>query len=192
VSLGEDWPTDEFRELLEYYGLRIIQRERRRSGLAPWRTFLPPDGQSVYDPNATWTETHYTFRRNVCCESCDRSFGYAFEVDQISRVHKSGRSTDGALRRELGRQLRRRIRCPHCGARQREPRRTLVRQDRSQTAFGCGLVLGGLGLIALLGILGGYVAGIGGLLVGLSLGLVASMAIWYYALPYLLTGGPPI
>jgi hypothetical protein len=76
--------------------------------------------------------------------------------------------------------------------RQREPRRKLVRQDRRQTAFGCALVVGGLGLIALLGILGGYVAGIGGLLVGLSLGLVTSMAIWYYALPYLLTGGPPI
>jgi hypothetical protein len=192
VSLGQDWPTDEVRDILDQYGLRIVQRERRRSGIAPWRTFLPPDGESVYDPDATWTETHYTFRRNVVCESCGHSFGYSFEVDQISRVHRAGRSTDGALRRELGRQLRRRLRCTHCRALQKEPRRTLLRQDHSQTILGCSLVVGGLSLIALAGVLGGYLAGIGGLLLGLTLGLGASMAIWYYALPYLLTGRPPI
>jgi hypothetical protein len=192
VSLGEDWPTEELKDILDQYGLRIIQRERRRTGVAQWRTFIGPDGRSDFDPDATWTETHYAIRRNGTCEACGQWFGYSFEVDQISRVHRAGRSTDGTLRREIGRQLRRRLRCPHCRAVQKEPRGTLQRQDRKQSALSCGLVLGGLALVGGLGLLGAYLAGTLGFFLGLIVGLAAALALWFLAFSYLLSVGPSI
>ena len=192
MTLGEDWPTVELQEVFDEYGLRIIQRDRQRSGAAPWRTFLPPDGGSVYDPDATWTETHYTIRRNVLCEACGQLFGYSFEVDQISRVHTAERSTDGTLRREVARQLRRRLRCSHCRAVQREPRRTLRRQDHLRSGLGCGLILVGLLLVGGLGMLGAYLGGTVGFFLGMLVGLVASLVLWYYAFPYMLSIRPAI
>jgi hypothetical protein len=187
MSLGKDWPTAELQEIFDEYGLRIIQRDRRRSGAAPWRTFLSPDGGPAYDPDATWTETHYTIRRNVLCESCGQLFGYSFEVDQISRVHRIGRSTDGALQRELSRQLRKRLRCSYCRAIQREPRRSLRRQDHLRSGLGCGLVLTGLLLVGGLGMMGAYLGGTVGFFLGLLAGLVLSLVLWYHAFPYLLS-----
>jgi hypothetical protein len=138
VISDPDWPATELKDVLNEHGFRILGRERRRSGAAPWRREISADGRSVYDPDATWTETHYTIRRDVTCEVCGQWFGYSFDVDQISHVHKVGRSTDGALHRELGRQLRRRLRCPHCLAVQKDPRRRLLREDRGRTVLGCG------------------------------------------------------
>jgi hypothetical protein len=192
VTLGQDWPTEEIKEILEAYDLRIIQRERRRSGPAQWRTFVPPDGRSVYDPNATWTETHYAIRRNGICEACGRQFGYTFEVDQISRVHSAGRSSDGALRREIARQLRRRLRCPYCRAAQKEPRCTLKCQDRRHSALTCGLVLGGLAIVGTLGLSGAFVGGTVGFFVGLLAGLAAALALWFFGFSYALGTRPSI
>ena len=75
MCLGKDWPTAELQDIFDGFGLRIIQRDRRRAGTAPWRTSLPPDGRSVYGPLATWTETHYTIQRNVLCEACGQLSG---------------------------------------------------------------------------------------------------------------------
>jgi hypothetical protein len=192
VTLGTDWPTAELRDVLEEYGFRILGRERRKTGPAPWRKTFSSGVSLVYDPDGTWTETHYTIRRDTTCEACGQGFGRSFEIDQISRVHKTGRSTDGSLRRELGRQLRRRTRCPHCRAAQKEPRRTLLRKDCRETALGCGLVLAGLLLVAGLGALGGWVAGIFGFFVGLLLGLAAAVAIWFLGFPYIMSIGPSV
>lgn len=41
MSLGSDWPTSDLQDVFDEYGLRIIQRDRQRSGTAPWRAFLP-------------------------------------------------------------------------------------------------------------------------------------------------------
>jgi hypothetical protein len=154
-------------------------------GHSPW-----PWSRS--DPRATWTETHYTLRRDLVCEACGHRFGYSFEVDQVSRVHRAWRSTNGRLRRELGRQLRRRIACPQCGARQQEPRRMLLQQGRAQTALSCGLVGIDFLLAAGLALLGGWLAGSAGLIAGLVVALVAVIALWIVALPYLLSIGPSI
>lgn len=192
MTLGPDWPTADLRDLLEEYGFRILGRERRRTGPSPWKKTFSSGTSLVYDPDATWTETHYTIRRDTTCEACGQRFGHSFEVDQISRVHKAGRSTDGTLQRELGRQLRRRTRCPHCCTVQKEPRRTLLRKDRKGSALGCALVLGGVSLIAGLGALGGWLAGSLGFFGGLLLGLAAAIAVWLLGFPYIMSIGPSI
>jgi hypothetical protein len=194
VSFGQDWPTEELRDVLQTYNFRILGRERRRSGPAPWwkQSVQTSDGKLVYDPDATWTETHYLIRRDIVCEACGEQFGYNFEVDQVSRVHEAGRGTDGSLRREIGRQLRRRIRCPHCRAAQKEPRRSLRRAEHSQTGFACGLILIGFFLFGALGALGGWLAGIAGFFIGLFVALAGMLALWFFAFPYVLGRGPEI
>jgi hypothetical protein len=194
VTLGQDWPTEELQDVLRTYGVRILGRERRHSGRAPWwmGAARVDDRRLIYDAEATWTETHYLFRREMACESCGKRFGYNFEVDQVSRVHRLGRSTDGSLRRELGRQLRRRIRCPHCRAVQTEPRRTLTSIDRKQTGSACALVLLGFVLFAALGGLGGWLGGIIGFFVGLLVALASTILLWFFFLPYILGIGSAI
>jgi hypothetical protein len=194
VTQGADWPTDELRGVLQDHDVRILGRERRRTAPAPWwlRSMRTVDGRFVYDSDATWTETHYTFRRQMVCEVCHQAFGYNFEVDQVSRIHREGRRTDGALRQELGRQLRRRIRCPHCRTIQREPRRTLRRADRMQSGLSCGLILLDLLLFVALGALGGLLAGLAGFFVGVLLALGCVLVLWYFAFPYVLGMGPDI
>lgn len=191
MNLGQDWPTALLKGLLETYGFRILERDRQYSGPAPWRR-EGMTGKSIYDPQGTWTETHYTIRRSVTCEACQRQFGYSFQVVQISRVHKAGLGTDGALRRELGRQLRRRLRCVHCNAIQKEPRRTLLYRDWTQTGLGCGLALCGLVLVAGLGALGSGIAGIPGFFAGLLLGLGVAVGLWFFGFDYLLGLGPDV
>ena len=192
MSLGRDWPTSVLKDILDDYGFRILERDRRQSGPAPWRRTLTTGEGAAYDPDATWTETHYAIRRDMVCEACGERFGYAFEVDQISRDHKAGRSTDGSLRREISRQLRRRIRCTHCRAVQKEPRRTLLRQERQQATVGCALVFVGLLLGAICGGLGGWLFGTVGLFIGLLAGLVVALGSWIYLFPYVLSIGPSI
>jgi hypothetical protein len=194
VTLGEDWPTEELRDVLHRYHLRIVGRERQEMGRAPWwmRGMRTIEGRIAYDPDASWTETHYIFRRDITCESCAWQFGYSFEVDQISRVHQAGRATNGALRRELSHQLRRRMRCPHCRALQREPRRTLIRGDRRQTVGACSLILLGFLLFAALGLLGGWLGGILGFFLGLLAALAGVLVLWYWGFPYIMNVGPTI
>jgi hypothetical protein len=177
-----DWPAGQLRPLLDRWGFRILRRERVRTGKAPWggrarRRYDP----GRYDPHGIWIETEYMLRRDVACERCGREFGYNFEVSQISREHAAGRSTDGSLRREIGRQLRRRVRCPHCGAVQREPRRTLRRHDRQQIFIVLGLVVGGLLALLVLVVLGTWLVGVLGTVIGsvLALVLVIGAAFWF-------------
>jgi hypothetical protein len=75
---------------------------------------------------------------------------------------------------------------------QKEPRRTLRRQDRKQSALSCGLTLGGVVLVGGLGLLGAYLAGTAGFFLGLIVGLVAALALWFFAFSYLLSIRPPI
>ena len=189
-----DWPLDELREVLRAYHLRPIRRERMRSGPVHWwsQSLRARDGRLVYDPDAVWTETHYTLRRDVTCEACGHEFGYQFDVVQISRVHKAGRGTDGALRRELGKQLRRRIRCPKCRHVQIEPRRQLRIADFSQVGWTCGMIVAGLLAFAVLGLLGGWVGGILGFFVGLALAVVMVLFFWFHAFLYILGRGPVV
>lgn len=189
MALGADWPTEELRDLLDCYDLRILKRERERTGSAPW---WRPDGRFSFDPEATWTETHYVFRREVVCELCGQRFGYNFEVNQTSRVHRDGRGTDGSLHGELIRQLGRRIRCSHCGALQREPRRRLVRAERKQTGWACSLILVGLLVFVGLGFLGGLLGGVLGFFIGLLVALCCMAALWYVGFPYILGMQPAL
>jgi len=189
MTLGADWPTEELRDILERHNLRILGRERKRTGTAPWWVRIQ-DGRFVLDPEATWTETHYVLRREVLCESCGQRFGYNFDVVQVSRLHREGRGTDGSLYRELGRQVGRRIRCPHCRVVQKMPRRELVRAERKQTGLACSLLVLGMLVFAGLGVLGGLLAGILGFFIGLVVALGSILALWYYALPYILNEGP--
>jgi hypothetical protein len=191
VTLGQDWPTEELRDVLQEYGFRILGRERLRSGSAPWRRVSGPT-QRAYDAEATWTETHYTIRRDMVCEACDRPFGYVFEVTQVSHVHEAGRGTDGSLRRELGRQLRRRVRCSHCRACQKEPRRTLLRQDRRQVLQGCGVAVGGLLGTGALALLGGWLAGLAGFLMGLVVAMAVVIGLWFAIFPRIFARGSPV
>ncbi len=191
MTFGQDWPTEELRDVLQEYGFRILGRERRRSGQAPWRQ-TPAGGRYSFDGQARWTETHYTLRRDLTCEGCGQPFGYNFEVDQFSQEHRLGRSTDGSLRQELGRQLRRRLRCPHCRTVQREPRRTLRRQGRKQVLMGCGLAAAGLLIIGLLALVGGLLLGIPGYILGLVAGLVLVFFLWFSVFPYVFVLGPSI
>ena len=190
--LGADWPTEELRDTLDRYNLRILGRDRMRSGPAPWwmKRIRGPDGRFGFDSEATWTETHYVIRRDVVCESCGQRFGYNFEVKQISRLHREGRGTDGSLYRELVRQLGRRIRCSHCGTVQKEPRRGLLRAERKQTGLACSLVVAGLFGFAGLGLLGGLLGGVLGFFLGLIVALGGMVVLWYYAFPHIVSMGP--
>jgi hypothetical protein len=194
MTLGADWPTEELRDILDCYDLRILQRERRRTGPAPWwmKGTRGPDGRFGYDSEATWTETHYVFRREVICELCGQRFGYNFEVNQISRIHREGRGTDGSLYRELIRQLGRRVRCSHCGALQKEPRHELLWAERRQTGLACGLILAGILAFAGLGLLGGLLGGVLGFFIGLIVALACMLALWYYAFPHIMGMGPAL
>ena len=189
MALGADWPTEELSDILDRYNLRILKRERERTGSAPW---WRPDGRFSFDSNATWTETHYVFRRELVCESCGQRFGYNFEVRQISRIHRDCRGTDGSLYRELLRQLGRRISCSHCGSVQREPRRGLLRADRKQMGLACSLILVGFLIFVSFGLLGGLLGGILGFFVGLIVALGGMIALWAYAFPHILSMGPAL
>lgn len=189
-----DWPLDDLREILDTYHLRILRRERVRSGPVSWwsQSMRARDGRLVYDPDATWTETHYTLRRDLTCDACGHAFGYSFDVVQISRVHKAGRGTDGSLKRELGKQLRRRIRCPRCRHVLIEPRRQLLRADRAQMGLTCGMIAVGLLALAALALIGGWLGGILGFFIGLVLAAVAVLFFWFHAFLYVLGKGPAI
>lgn len=194
MTSGQDWPTEGLRSVLQTYSFRILGRERRRTGPVPWwkQSVKTADGKLVYDPDATWTQTHYLIRRDVVCEACREQFGCNFEVTQISWVHKAGQSTDGSLRREIGRQLRKRTRCPHCRAVQKEPRRTLRHAERKQTGLACGLILLGFVFFGVLGVLGGWLAGMVGFFVGLLIALAGVLVLWFFAFPWVLGTGPEI
>jgi hypothetical protein len=112
------------------------------SGPASWGgTRAGPKGTSVYDPAAYWQKIHYTVHRELVCERCAFRWGYAFEVDQISRTHQTGSSSDSALLDAIREQLRRRLKCPRCRHRcrhiQAEPRHSLRRRDLQQNLVGC-------------------------------------------------------
>jgi hypothetical protein len=189
-----DWPLDDLREILQSYHLRAIRRERLRSGPVSWwsRSVRAADGHLVYDPEATWTETHYSLRRDLTCEVCEHRFGYQFDVTQISRVHKAGWGTDGMLKRELGKQLRRRIRCPNCRHVQTEPRRHLLRADIAQLGLTCGMIAAGLLAFVTVGLLGGWMGGILGFFVGLVLAVVIVLFFWFHMFFYILGKGPSV
>jgi hypothetical protein len=190
MTLGQDWPLEEVQDVLETYGFRVLGRERRR---------VRPDAQQkrgrrhqIPDETASWTQTHYTIRRDLVCEACNQPFGYLFEVDQLSRVQEAGRGTDGALRRELGHQIRRRIRCPHCRVFQKEPRRTLLRQGRCLALQGCAVAAAGLLVTGGLALFGGWLGHMFGFLAGMTLGLVCVVVLWVAVLPRIFAKAPSI
>lgn len=191
MTLGQDWPLEEVQDALETYGLRILGRERHR---------VQPEAQKkgrgrrheTDDMSGTWTQTHYTIRRDLVCEACQEPFGYLFEVDQVSRVQEAIRGTDGALRRELSQQIRRRIRCPRCRTFQKEPRRTLLRQDRWVVFQGCGIAGGGMLLTGGLALLGGWLAHLLGFVAGAGLGLAFLLVLWVAVLPRIFAKAPPV
>jgi hypothetical protein len=191
MTLGQDWPMEEVQDVLQAYGFRILGRERHRSKSTPWQK-KPGRKHQTDDAEAAWTQTHYTIRRDLVCESCSQAFGYIFEVDQLSQVYEGRRRTDGTLRQQLSHQVRRRIRCPHCRSLQKEPRRTLLRQSHWITVQGCGVAGAGLLLTSGLALLGGWQAGILGFLVGLAIGLVGVIALWFSVLPRIFAKTPPV
>jgi hypothetical protein len=120
-------------------------------------------------------------RRDVICETCERSFNYTFDCLTGGTVSRGQRVFDTtALASALERQLRRRIHCPHCHAVQRNVRRTFVHRERRHSLVGLvtlgGTIMGATGLST-----GGYaLAGIWGLMMGLglSVGLVLLLTRW--------------
>ena len=172
--------------LMERYGLRIIGRELRASGPAPWG-----GRRTDYDAAASWRETRFTVRRNLICERCGHRFGYNFQVDQISRTHRAGNGTDGALAKEIHRQLRRRVRCPKCGHAQKKPRASLVGRERRHTLLACSTVLGSVVLAMVLAVVGGLLLGPAGILVGLIVALALSFGLLLLGMSYILVPESP-
>jgi hypothetical protein len=188
MSAELDRPPEEVQDMLNAYDMRILGQTQRPAQHTPWQKG-PAKKRRRHDEEGTWTETHYTIRRNVVCEACGQPFGYVFEVEQLSRMQSFGRITDGNLRHELDRQLRQRLSCSHCHTVQKEPRRTLLRRDRRQLAQGCGLTAVGLLLASGLALLGGWQAGLLGFLAGLAAGLILLLVLWRSFLPRILAGG---
>jgi hypothetical protein len=147
---------------------------------------LGPSGQPIYDPGAYWQKTHYTVHRELACERCAFRWGYSFEVDQISRTHKAGNSSDNALLSAIKAQLRRRIKCPRCGHVQAEPRHSLRRHDLQQNMVSCLTVVLPLPLVGGLTWAGGQVLGSAGAVAGFFLGLLLSISVFALGTWYLL------
>jgi hypothetical protein len=171
------------------HGFRVLGRERRRSGPAPWAGLAAQlsrapaaRGLPHYDPRAEGSETRYTIRRDVTCEQCGHSFGSIFEVDQTSRTHADGGTSDGALGREVRRQLRRKIQCPACGRVQREPRDTWRRKAVEENVLGCTAVASPVVIATILVVVGGNLFGLAGIVAGLALAALLAIGVMWFGL----------
>jgi hypothetical protein len=185
VRLGPEQVGTDLDDLMQRYALRIIGREVVASGPASWGgTRAGPSGTSTYDPAAYWQKVRYTVHRELACERCAFRWGYAFEVDQTSRTHQDGSSSDSALLTAIRAQIRRRIKCPRCRHVQAEPRNSLRRRDLQQNLVGCLSIALPLPLVGVLVWLGGQVLGGVGAVLGLILGLLLAVGViagsaWY-------------
>jgi hypothetical protein len=107
-------------------------------------------------------------------------------VDQISRTHKAGNSSDNALLSAIRAQLRRRIKCPRCGHTQAEPRHSLRRRDLQQNMMSCLTIVLPLPLVGGLVWVGGQVLSSAGAVVGFVLGLLLSISAFALGTWYLM------
>lgn len=182
---------EDLQALMERYGFRIVDREKVASGPAPWGgRRLGPNGLPVYDPAAYWQRTRYTVHRELTCERCGFRFGYAFQVEQRSRTHRMGGSSDNALYRAIRRQLRRKVKCPSCGWIQEEPRRSLIRKDVQETLLGCLTVALPIPLIVGLTMAGYTLLGSAGAMIGIILGVLLSFGLFGFMVWRLLWAEP--
>ena len=173
MRLGPEQASVDLDDLMQRYALRIIGREVVANGPASWGgTRTGAKGTSVYDPAAYWQKIHYTVHRELICERCAFRWGYAFEVDQISRTHQTGSSSDSALLDTIRAQLRRRIKCPRCRHVQAEPRHSLRRRDLQQNLVSCLSIALPMPLVGVLVWVGGQLLGGAGAVIGLILGLL--------------------
>ncbi len=130
-------------------------------------------------------------RRDIVCEWCSRPFGYAFQVGANGSVSRGRQTIDVAMvTPKLERELRRRIRCPHCQAVQRRTRRLFVRRELRHGVVAL-IAVGGTILGAITLATGGYVlAGLAGLSVGLGLAIALVLTLTRWMLGELIDSVP--
>ncbi len=126
-------------------------------------------------------------RREAVCEVCGATYHvtYTLHGDAHVRYHQA-HYDDAALEHALRQYLRRRSRCPVCHAWQREPRRSLLREDLRSAAIGLGGLAASVAVTLGLSVLGAWLGQGIGLAVGLVLGLVATFYITRWMLLHLL------
>ena len=166
-------------DVMERYRFSIVEMRTLGSGSAPWARGF--DGRMAFDNGGRWRQVALYVRRDLMCEQCGETFGYSFRVVAEGGTHQGRRAQAyEALTRAVQRQLRRRLRCPHCRAVQRERRRHFVRYDRRHSLIGSAAIGGGvLGSIGC--VMGGYaLAGGWGLALGAAaaVGLVIKLTEW--------------
>jgi hypothetical protein len=168
-------------DLMKIYRFSIANMESLGSGSAVWGGGARIPGGPRFDAVGRWREVRLEVRRDILCEVCGRDFGYAFRIVAGGTVQRGQKTIDPVMvTPRLERELRRRVRCPHCRAVQRDVRRIFVRREARHTLVGV-TALGGtvLGSIALSS--GGYlVAGSAGLVAGLGLSFlfVLRLTLW--------------
>ena len=175
--------------LMERYHFSIAEMRTLHSGSSPWAR--DAEGHLAFDTGGRWRQVALVVRREITCERCGAPFAYTFRVVEESRTHRGRRAQHyDALKRAVARQLRRRIRCPHCGAWQQQPRRALIWHDRRDNFIGIAAIGGGmLGAVACVAggqlLAGGWGAALGAVL---AVGWVIKLTQWM--LLHLLEGEP--
>lgn len=175
----------DFQSLLETYRCTVVQTQVVRSGSAPWR--MNAAQQWTFDAGRSWREVIVWVRRDAICERCGAPFSITYQLhgDAHVRYHQA-HLEDAAFEHALRGHLRRRLRCPACHAVQREPRHTLLREEWRGVGVGLTGILASVGATVGLALLGAWVAGSSGFVLGLLLGLVAAVFITRWMLLRLL------
>lgn len=168
--------------LMERYHFSIVEMRTLHSGSSPWAR--DAEGHLAFDTGGRWRQVALAVRREMTCEQCGTPFAYTFRVVEEGGTHRGRRAQNyDALKRAVERQLRRRVRCPHCQTVQQQPRRTLVRRDRRDNLVGVVSIGGGM-VGAVTCVTGGYVlAGGWGSVLGavVALGWVIKLTQWMLA-----------
>jgi ribosomal protein L37AE/L43A len=175
-------PDPYLADLMKAHNFSIVKMETLGGGSATWgrgRT-----SGITFDSAGRWREVALEIQRNLVCEACGRDFDYTFQIIAGGTISRGQRTLDpAALVSKLEHQLRRRIRCPHCHALQRDVRHAFIRREIHHSLVGLtavgGTVVGALGLSS-----GGYMlAGEWGLMagLGLSVALVLTLTRWMLA-----------
>lgn len=163
------------------YRVRITRIQAGKGGGRGDTVDLP------FDPRRRWRDMAVWFQRDWVCERCGQSVTDSFTLATRFYPRRGGGEADyDLLAHHVEQRLRRRIRCPHCGEVQQEPRRALQRRDRRHTAVGCVGIGGGVLGMAALVLAGGYVAGAWGAVIGALLALALDVLLTRWMLARLL------
>ena len=169
-------------DLMRLHGFSIQSMEIVTDAASTWGDA----GHSTigFDVSGRRREAALVMRRDLVCEVCAEPSAYTFRVAAECVVSRGQRVWDGAaVTPALERELRRRIRCPHCQAIQHRDRRAFCRRERRHSLVGLA-ALGGT-------IIGSGVLSSGGYVLagswGLAAGLVGSLLLGLILTRWMLT-----